>query len=202
MTTDLRDFWQGFQSGVEVAVHGAEADRLLGVRDGFLRFFHDGLDRPAPVAVVPQPSPAGEEPHDGLAMSDEEAIERARGRAQRLLERLRGHYHFYVCTEGGLHTVEVGGLQRYFVRTWTAVLGSAGEAFGGSGSVELPQRLVAGLSGEQIGMAIPGTRRSGGMISSLTGGLESRRTATGVATLHALSTLFYGVLESRPIRRR
>ena len=202
MVTDLRDFWQGFQSGVEVAVHGAEADRLLGVRDGFLRFFHDGLDRPVPVAVVPQPAPAGEEPHDGLAMSDEEAIERARCRAHKLLDRLRGHYHFYVCSEGGLHTVDLAGAPRYFVRTWTAVVGGAGEAFGGSGSVELPQRLVAGLSGEQLSMAIPGTRRSGGMISSLTGGLETRRSATGVATLHALSTLFYGVLESRPIRRR
>src|SRR5436190_352596 len=136
----------------EVAVHGAEADRLLGVRDGFLRYFHDGLDRPAPVAVVPQPAPAGEEAHDGLAMSDEEAIERARGRAHKLLERLRGHYHFYVCTEGGLHTVDLAGAPRYFVRTWTAVVGGAGEAFGGSGSVELPQRLVAGLSGEQLSM--------------------------------------------------
>lgn len=202
MTTDLRDFWQGFQTGVEVAVHGAEADRLLGVRDGFLRYFHDGLDRPAPVVVVPQPPPADEQAHDGLAMSDEEAIARATTRARRLWERLRGHYHFYVCSEGGLHSVEVDGGTRYFVRTWSAVLGAAGEACGGSGSVELPQRLVAGLRGEQIGLAIPGTRRSGGMINSLTGGLETRRSATAVATLHALSTMFYGLLESRALRRR
>ncbi|MEO8503225.1 MAG: DUF84 family protein [Acidobacteriota bacterium] len=201
MTTDLRDFWQGFQSGVEVAVHGNEPDRLLGVRDGFLRFFHDGLDRPAPVAVVPQPLPE-QGGHDGLAMSDEEAIERARGHAQRLLERLQGHYHFYACCEGAIHSLEVAASPRYFVRTWTILIGATGEACGGSGSVELPARLVAGLTGEQIGMAIPGTRRSGGMINSLTGGLETRRSATSVATLHALSTLFYGVLESRPVRRR
>ncbi len=202
MTTDLRDFWQGFQSGVEVAVHGAESDRLLGVRDGFLRFFHDGLDRPAPVAVVPQPLVSGEATHDGMAMSDEEAIARARVRARGMLERLGGHYHFYASCEGGLHAVEIEGRAHYFVRTWTVLIGGTGEAFGGGGSVELPQRLVAGLTGEQLSMAIPGTRRSGGMISSLTGGLETRRSATAVATLHALSTLFYGVLESRPIRRR
>lgn len=202
MTTDIRDFWQGFQSGVEVAVHGAESDRLLGVRDGFLRFFHDGLDRPAPVAVVAQAPPSAETPHDGLAMSDEEAISRARGRARRLVDRLRGHYHFYASCEGGLHTVELEGAPHYFVRTWTVLIGASGEAFGGSGSVELPARLVAGLTGQQLGLAIPGTRRSGGMINSLTGGLETRRSATAVATLHALATLFYGVLESRPIRRR
>jgi hypothetical protein len=38
------------------------------------------------------------------------------------------------------------------------------------------------------------------MISSLTGGLETRRKAVAVSTLHALSTLFYGILDSRPVR--
>jgi hypothetical protein len=32
------------------------------------------------------------------------------------------------------------------------------------------------------------------MIASLTGGLETRRRAVETATLHALSTLFYGIL--------
>jgi non-canonical (house-cleaning) NTP pyrophosphatase len=199
MATDLRDFWHDFQSGVEVAVHGAVSDRLLGVRDGFLRFFHDGLERPVPVAVVAQ---QGEEPRHGLPMSDAETIAQARAGAQALLQRLGRQYHFYACSEGGLHAVDFAGQTHYFVRSWTVIVGAAGEAWGSGGSVELPERLIAGLVGEQIGTSVPGTRRAGGLISSLTGGLESRRSAVGLATLHALSTLFYGLLESRPIRRR
>ena len=38
------------------------------------------------------------------------------------------------------------------------------------------------------------------MIRSLTGGLETRRRTVATSTLNAISTLFYGVLESRPIR--
>jgi non-canonical (house-cleaning) NTP pyrophosphatase len=196
---DLRDFWGRFQTGVEVAVDTAGSDRLLGVRDGFLRYFHDGLERPVPVAVVPHPE---EEGFLGLAVSDEESIGRARRRAARIHERLGTTYHFYVSSEGGLHSLDVDGETRYFVRNWTVVRGAAGEAWGGSGSVQLPERLVAGLASQEIGLAVPGTRRSGGMISSLTGGLETRRSAVRLATFHALSTLFYGILESRPIRHR
>lgn len=36
------------------------------------------------------------------------------------------------------------------------------------------------------------------MIGSLTGGLERRRQAVADATTHALSTLFYGVIEIHP----
>jgi len=199
MPTDLRDFWHGFQSGVEVAVHGTSSDRLLGVREGFLRFFHDGLDRPVPVAVVPQ---AEEKAFLGLPVSDRESIVRAREAALHLRERLSSAYQFYVASEGGLHEVEFEGQTHYFVRTWTVILGAGGEAWGASGSVEIPPQLVSGLTGEEAAFAVPGTRRSGGMIASLTGGLESRRTAIAVSTLHALCTLFYGKLESRPVRRR
>jgi non-canonical (house-cleaning) NTP pyrophosphatase len=195
----LREFWSRFQSGVEVAVDSAGSDRLLGVRDGFRRYFHDGLEPPVPVAVVPHPE---EEGFLGLAVSDEETLGRARRRARRLQERLGTTYHFYVSTEGGLHSIELAGETRYFVRNWTVIVGAAGEGWGGSGSVQLPERLVAGLTSSEIGLAVPGTRRSGGMIHSLTGGLETRRSAVGLATFHALSTLFYGILESRPLRPR
>ncbi len=180
-------------------MHGPSSDRLLGVREGFLRFFHDGLDRPVPVAVVPQ---AEEQAYLGLPVSDQESISRARDSALRLQERLGRAYHFYVASEGGLHEVELAGRIHYFVRTWTVVLGAGGEAWGASGSVEIPAQLVSGLTGEEAAFAVPGTRRSGGMIASLTGGLESRRSAIAVSTLHALCTLFYGKLESRPVRRR
>src|SRR5688500_6042185 len=75
MPADLREFWRRFQSGVEVAVDAAGPDRLLGVRDGFLRYFHDGLERPVPVAVVAQESVRSAV---GLATSDEQAILRGR----------------------------------------------------------------------------------------------------------------------------
>jgi non-canonical (house-cleaning) NTP pyrophosphatase len=197
MIADLKDFWQRLGSGVEVAVAGPAPDKLLGVRDGFLRYFHDGLDRAVSVAVVPQ---AIEESASGLPVSDEEVIRLARSRVDGLEKALAGNYHFYVATEGGVHVLEVDGHHCYFVRNWTVVRGLLGEAWGSSGSIQLPERIVAGLDSEQVPLALPGTRRSGGMISSLTGGLETRRKAVAVSTLHAISTLFYGILQSRPIR--
>jgi len=173
------------------------SDKLLGVRDGIVRYFHDGLDRAVSVAVVPQNV---EESQFGLPVSDEEVIRLARQRALDLERTLADNYHFYVATEGGLHSLEVDGKHCYFVRNWTVVRGLMGEAWGSSGSIQLPERIVAGLETEQVSLAVPGTRKSGGMISSLTGGLETRRKAIAISTLHALSTLFYGVLESRPGR--
>jgi non-canonical (house-cleaning) NTP pyrophosphatase len=197
MIADLKNFWQRLQSGVEVAVAGPAPDKLLGVRDGFLRYFHDGMDRAVSVAVVPQ---SIDESPVGLPVSDEEVIRLARERALSLEQSLGGNYHFYVATEGGIASLEVGGRHCYFVRNWTVVRGLLGEAWGSSGSIQLPDRIVEGLDGEQVPLAIPGTRRAGGIISSLTGGLETRRKAVALSTLHALSTLFYGVLESRPVR--
>ncbi|HET7177192.1 MAG TPA: DUF84 family protein [Solirubrobacterales bacterium] len=197
MNSDLKDFWQRLQTGVEVAVAGPAPDKLLGVRDGLLRYFHDGLDRAVSVAVVPQPM---DEPPLGLLVSDEEVLRLCRERARRLEESLGRTYHLYIATEAGIHSIELDGKSRYFIRYWTVVRGLVGEAWGSSGSVQLPDRLVEGLTHEQIPHAVPGTRRSGGIISSLTGGLESRRKAIAQSTVHALSTLFYGILDSRPIR--
>src|SRR5436305_4501322 len=100
MIPDLKNFWQRLQTGVEVAVAGPSHDKLLGVRDGFLRYFHDGLERAVSVAVVPQQV---EEAPLGLPVSDEEVIGLARGRALALEQALADNYHFYVATEGGLH---------------------------------------------------------------------------------------------------
>lgn len=194
---DLKNFWQRLQTGVEVAVAGHTADKLLGVRDGFLRFFHDGLDRTVSVAVVPQ---SVEEEAVGLLVSDEEVVRQARKRAMELEERLGGNYHFYISSEGGIESLDIDGKQGYLIRNWTVVRSPLGEAWGSSGAVQIPERIVAGLDSDQIPFAIPGTRRSGGITSSLTGGLETRRKNISLSTFHALSTLFYGVLESRPIR--
>jgi non-canonical (house-cleaning) NTP pyrophosphatase len=197
MISDTKDFWQRLQTGVEVAVAGPAPDKLLGVRDGLLRYFHDGLDRTVSVAVVPQPMV---EPAVGLLVTDEEVLRLCGERARQLEGSLGRIYHLYVATEAGIHSIELDGRSRYFIRYWTVVRGIVGEAWGSSGSVQLPDRLVEGLTHEQIPSMVPGTRRSGGIISSLTGGLESRRKAIAQSTVHALSSLFYGILDSRPIR--
>jgi non-canonical (house-cleaning) NTP pyrophosphatase len=194
---DLKKFWQRLQTGVEVAVAGHTPDKLLGVRDGFLRFFHDGLDRTVSVAVVPQPMDL--EPV-GLLVTDEEVVRHARKRVLELEERLPGIYHFYIASEGGIESLDVDGEQRYLIRNWTVMRSPLGEAWGSSGAIQLPDRLVSGFDSTQLPFAIPGTRRAGGITSSLTGGLESRRKTIALSTFHALSTLFYGVMESRPIR--
>jgi non-canonical (house-cleaning) NTP pyrophosphatase len=199
MNTDTKSFWQKLQSGVEVAVAGNNPDTLLGIRDAFLRFFHEGLDKTVSVVVVPQT--VERPPHTGLPVSDEETLHRVRARVTGLSGRLGESYQFYAATEGGLHSIELDGRTCYFVRNWTVVRSPLlGEAWGSSGSVQIPDRIIAGLDSAQIPFAIPGTRRSGGMTRSLTGGIETRRNAISTSTLHAISTLFYGFLEGRPLR--
>ena len=176
---------------------GTASENLLGVRDAILRYFHDGLDRTVSVAVVPQ---TVSDTPIGLPFTDEETLKLARQRVAELADKLGTTYHFYIASESGIHVIDVDGKPRYFIRYWTVIRGTLGEAWGSSGSVQIPERIVAGLDQTQIPFAVPGTRRSGGIISSLTGGLESRRKAITTSTLHAMSSLFYGVLESRPIR--
>jgi non-canonical (house-cleaning) NTP pyrophosphatase len=197
MTTDLKNFWQQLQTGVEVAVAGTASENLLGVRDAVLRYFHDGLDRTVSVAVVPQ---TVSDAPIGLPFTDEETLRLARRRVAELEAKLGSTYHFYIASESGIQAIDADTGPRYLIRYWTVIRGTLGEAWGSSGSVQIPDRIVAGLDQAQIPFAVPGTRRSGGIIRSLTGGLESRRKAINTATLHALSSLFYGVLESRPIR--
>ncbi|HEX4955607.1 MAG TPA: DUF84 family protein [Thermoanaerobaculia bacterium] len=194
-----RDFWPRLRTGIEVAVAGTDSERLLGVREGFLRYFHDGLRRPTPVAVVPQPVA---DPPVGLPLGDRATLELARAQALGLAEQLGGAYQFYVSCQAGLESLEVGDRQACFVRLWAVVLGPFGEAWGGSGSIQLPAGLADDLEGSGGLANVPGTRKQGGIISSLTGGLEGRRHAAAAATFHALSSLFYGVLQSRPAASR
>ena len=199
MTSDVKGFWQRFQSGIDVAVGGDLPDKLLGVRDGFVRYFHHGLEKSIPVSVMPQ---SLDEAGTPLPVSDADILALAQRRARELQRLFAGAFAFYVGTEAGLLLFESAGQTRYFVRSWTVVLGLDEETWGSSGSVQLPERLIQGLDREDLPFAVPGTRRSGGMVSSLTGSLETRRSATALATFHALSTLMYGLLESHPHRRR
>jgi non-canonical (house-cleaning) NTP pyrophosphatase len=205
MHSGLADFWsqiassQDGPSGVEVAVGTSQSDKLFGVRDGFVRYFGQGMGRPVPVAVHSEP-----DAEDGthIPLSDEECLSLANDRTRRLQSRARSSYQFWVCSEMGIHSLELDGDPLHFVRGWTVVYGPTGRAVGGSGSIQLPTGLIEGVDHDQIPFAIPGTRRRGGMTSSLTSGLETRRHAVALATVQALSTLFYGVVEGRrrPLR--
>jgi non-canonical (house-cleaning) NTP pyrophosphatase len=198
MAPDLREFLGEFQRGIEVCVADSGADTLFGVRDAFRRFFRNDAGEVAPVAVVQQELHT---PLTGLPLSDGEAISRARRAVRQMEEKLPGVYHFYLATEACYHSVDLGDSTPFFVRSWAVLSGIAGESLGSSGSLQLPPHLVDGLGMEQLPHSIPGTRRSGGILASLTGGLESRRTAVATATLHALSTQFFGILDTRRTRR-
>lgn len=169
------------------------------MRDAFLRYFHEGLAQPVPVAVAAQPDP---QDSSSIRLDDTEILSTVRERALELKRRLGDAYPFYVCSEMGLHSLDLDDKRLHFVRSWAVVCGPSGEACGGSGSLQLPEELIEGLDREHLPFVIPGTRRRGGMSSSLTGGLETQRRAVALATLHALSSLLYSVLECRPARRR
>lgn len=196
MGNDLRGFWLRLQRGVEATVAAPAPEKLLGVRDGFLRYFRQGLDWPVSVVVVPGQAPTERVP---LLLSEEEILRLARRRAAELGAAAGRRYPFQVAAEEGVVPVESGGEVRHVVRTWVVVRALGDEAWGSSGSVQLPQLLVRGVEQERMSSAVPGTRRRGGMVSSLTEGLENRRLATALATLHALSSLLYGVVERRSL---
>lgn len=217
MTDELKEFWRRWGEGVDVAVAagGGLPDKLLGVRDGFLRYLHDGLSKPVSVTVTPKL----EDDDAPLPFDDGEILDLARGRAAELAASLAespggpaDEFSFVVGTESGLSWAESrahagsgskkDAERRYFVRTWTVIHAFGEEAWGSSGALQLPQRLIEGREPEELPFAVPGTRRGGGMTGSLTGGLETRRRATALATFHALASLFYGVLESSPGHRR
>lgn len=195
MSEHPKEFWRRLQQGVEVTVAGAAPERLLGVRDAFVRYFQQGLQRSTSVVVVPQP---GNDGASGLPMSDQATLALARTQAVELRQRLGETYHFYVAVEGGMQSLDFDGRPRYFIRSWSVVASALGEAWGSSGAVQLPDRFLSSeLTGGGGRAAVPGTRRQGGIISSVTAGLETRRTVVAESTFHALSTLCYGVLQSR-----
>ncbi|MEM7480323.1 MAG: DUF84 family protein [Acidobacteriota bacterium] len=195
MAFDSKDFWRTLQTGTAVAVAGSTSPRLLGVRDAFSRYFREVVGVQPSVAVVPQ---AVEQKPVGLAVSDQEVVASVHQRVAVLAERLEEEYPFIVAVEGGLHTLTLDeDPPRTFIRAWAAVHCPLGEALGSSGSIELPAGVLARRSG-----FLAGTRRGGGIISSLTGGQEDRRRATAEATFHALCSVFYEVIEGPGQRRR
>ncbi|MEM8962198.1 MAG: DUF84 family protein [Acidobacteriota bacterium] len=185
------DYWDLIPHGAKIAVRSDLPDKLLGVRDGFRRYFKEAVEHPIQLNVVPQP-------HDGdgiLPVEDTDILTLAQRRARQLQDQLGDAYDFYVGTEAGLLNMTVDQTSRYLVRTWTVVVAGRDEAWGSSGGLQVPARLIEGLDADQVSFAIPGTRRRGGMVGSLSHGLENRRSATAEATFNALCTLLFGAFD-------
>ncbi len=163
--------------GLSVAVGSADPERVRGVEEGFRRYFREVLGED--VEVVAEACPVGED--GGLVpVDDAECADRAFERA-RALRRLAVEFDFAACPETGLHSVETGEGSRSFVRTWVAICSEHGASLGGSGSVEVPDDLLAGAP------EIPlGTRRRGGTLGALTGGTLRPRHVAAEATFNAL----------------
>jgi len=179
-------------------VASSRSDTLLGVREGFVRYFHKVLDRPVPVAVVPQEV---DEVPLGLASTDGEMIRRCRDRSTELDGRLNDAYHFYLGVEEGLESVELDGELRHFVRTWAVVRGLGSDASGGSGSFEVPEEMLDdGVIEDDGRRSIAGLRRRQGLVSALSGDLESRRTAVATAVFNAIASLFFDAYSGHPRR--
>ena len=112
MIPGLSEFWSQItsseegSSGVEVAVGSAQSDKLLGVRDGFVRYFGQGMGRPLPVAVHSEP-----DVEDGthIPLTDEECLTLAHDRVLELRSRASARYQFWVCSEMGIHSLELDG---------------------------------------------------------------------------------------------
>ncbi len=182
-----KEFWSRFQHSADVLVASRDSDQLLGVSDGFRRYLR-GLDREMALSVDPDPE-AHEE--SMLWTTAEDTLAAAHRQVTELTGRTPAPWTFCIALEEGLATLDVGGRPREFLFSWAVLSCALGTTCGGSGPLEIPERLTAGAdpSGR---VAVPATRRRGGILGSLTGGLESRREAFALATLHALSSLFFG----------
>lgn len=184
------DLWLPLQAGMEVVVAASSPDKLLGVREGFLRFLRDGLESEAAVVVASGRADSRSEP---LPYTDAEGIDLARSKVRELRGSVGSSYHFCVAAEGGLAAAELDGDLRYFVKTWAVIDGFGSESWGMSSGVQMPGPLLE-ATGADLPRVVPGTRRGGGMVGSLTRGLESRRSAVAAATANALATLVYEAL--------
>lgn len=107
-----------------------------------------------------------------------------------------GLHPFVVAVESGLVYREVFGKFAYMVKTVAVIRGLGGEGIGSSGELQLPEILVSDFDSLHSRFPLPGTRRAGGMVHSLTDGLETRRSTAAQATFNALVTLCWGMLPS------
>ncbi len=194
MEQNHTDFWRRLQSSVDVAVASQLPDKLEGVRDGFERYFRNGTSLPLPVKLPVVVVPTNkDERSGGLLMRDDAILSLACRRARALEDAAGVPRSFYVGTEAGFVSAAAEGERRVMVRTWAVVRGAGGEGWGSSGSLQLPAEVIPDRE-SGITPLMTSTRRHGGIVASVTAGSETRRTATALATFHALAALFHDSL--------
>ncbi len=172
---------------------------LIGPRiDALASFDAIGVDVPSGVRHTP--------------LTREDTIAGARQRAEALVAIARERnepWKYFVGLEGGLDTVVAGGARCVFLQNWAYVTDGCGlGAYGQSGSVLLPEALVAIVldQGIELAQAIDsfaggrGIRDGQGAWGILTGGLITRQDAFQVAVLNAFAPFVnraaYGVSAS------
>ncbi|HUO34073.1 MAG TPA: inosine/xanthosine triphosphatase [Candidatus Acidoferrum sp.] len=147
---------------------------------------------------------AGEETSSGVRhtpLSKEEIMQGAKNRAEflvKLAAEKRADWKFFVGLEGGLDVVQKDGRRWVFLENWAYVTDGLRGAFGGSGSVLMPEPLVRSVvdEGQELGHAIDifaggrGIRDAEGAWGILTGGRITRQEAFRVAIINAFSPFY------------
>lgn len=129
-------------------------------------------------------------------MSEEELWNLSRDKIDAAESVVDDSFPFLVCVESGLIYRELFGKFVYLVKTVAVIRGLGGEALGSSGELQLPETLVTSFDTLHSQLPLPGTRRAGGMVHSLTAGQDTRRSTAAQATFNALATLCWGMLPS------
>lgn len=202
------ELWTSVHRGFAVSTDTSDSQKLFGFRDGFRQYF-------ASVGWEPEVqvrARGSEGDHPAIPTSDERLMTTVGERAARLYRADQGSSTFSVASESGLSFHEAEGSEEerevdlqastrtvVLVKTWVAMASSMGTAYGVSGGVQIPHAILQARAGVDI--PVPGHRRKGGIVGSLTRGVETRRSAIRQATLYALSTMFYGCFDDRTIRR-
>ena len=166
-------------------------DKLLGIRDGFARLISERFGFPVTLSLLLLSAP---ELPERIPMSEEELWNLSRDKID-AAENVADE-SFLVCVESGLVYRELFGKFVYLVKTVAVIRGLGGEALGSSGELQLPETLVTNFDTMHSQLPLPGTRRAGGMVHSLTAGQDTRRSTAAQATFNALATLCWGMLPS------
>ncbi len=192
---DRPELFKLLRDGLKVHVVGGNRfpDKLLGIRDGFERIFSKRVGFQVNLSIQILKS---QELPERIPMSEEELWCLTRDKVAAAEQSYLELHPFLMCVESGLIHRELFDKSFLLVKTVALVQGLGGEAIGSSGEMQLPEALVTDTQTLQSPSRLPGTRRAGGMIQSLTGGLETRRSHAAQATFNALATLCWGMLPS------
>lgn len=184
------------RDGLQIHVVGGNRfpDKLLGIRDAFARLLSERFGFRVSLSIQLLPAP---ELPERIPMAEEELWKLTRDKLDAAsVENQQDLHPFVVAVESGLVYREVFGKFAYLVKTVAVIRGLGGEGIGSSGELQLPDILVSEFDSLHSVFPLPGTRRAGGMVHSLTDGLETRRSTAAQATFNALVTLCWGMLPS------